>query len=145
MLAGMFGLCVGCYGLLGGSGPRFLGIPAILVGAALCCAGLALGSRRVQRTNYRPDPWGAPEWIVSGCGLAGAVLLYLSTSYDANDLNPTFNPLHFPPLPLLPAVAILVAAVAAVAAPPPEHGVAAPLLVPEPQAGREAVAVGEPA
>jgi energy-coupling factor transport system permease protein len=119
MLAGLVGLCAGCYGLLGGTGPRFLGIPAIAAGAALCCAGLALGGRRVRRTHYRPDPWRAPEWIVAGCGLATAVLLYLSTGYNANDLNPSFYPLRFPPLPLVPTVAILIAALPAFVAPPP--------------------------
>jgi len=119
MLVGLGGLCVGCYGLLGGTGPRFLGIPAIAVGATLCCAGLALGSRRVKRSQYRPDPWRAPEWVVAGCGVASAAVLYLSTGYSASALDPSFSPLRFPPLPLAPAVAILIAAVAGFAAPPP--------------------------
>ncbi len=121
MLAGLIGVCIGCYGLLGGSGPRLLGTPAILAGAVLCCAGVALGSRRVRRSHYRPDPWRAPEWIVAGCGLITAAMLYLSTGYNAADLNPSFSPLRFPPLPVLPAVAILIAAVAAFAAPPPQR------------------------
>ena len=107
------------YGLLDGTAPRFLGLPAILAGAALCCAGLMLGGRRVTRTNYRPDPWRAPEWIVAGCGVTTAVLLYASTSYSAAALNPSFYPLHFPPLPLVPTIAILIAAIPAFASPPP--------------------------
>jgi energy-coupling factor transport system permease protein len=121
LLGGLIGVCAGCYGLLGGSGPRLLGTPAILAGAVLCCAGLALGGRRVRRTHYRPDPWRLPEWTVAGCGLVSAVALYLSTGYSAADLNPSFHPLHFPPLPAAPAVAIVIAAVAGVAAPPPER------------------------
>lgn len=119
MLSGMVGLCAGAYGLLDGTAPRFLGVPAILVGAALCCAGLALGGRRVTRTQYRPDLWRRPEWIVSGCGVATAILLYASTSYDSAALNPSFSPLHFPALPVLPTIAILLAAIAGVAAPVP--------------------------
>lgn len=119
MVLGLTGLCAGCYGLLAGSGPRFLGLPVILVGAVLCCAGLALGGRRVKRTQYRPDPWRAPEWIVSLCGAVSAILLYLTTGYNAGDLNPSFYPLRFPPLPIVAAVAILIAAVAGFAAPPP--------------------------
>jgi energy-coupling factor transport system permease protein len=119
MLAGLIGVCAGCYGLLGGSGPRFLGIPAIAAGSVLCCAGLALGGRRVRRSQYRPDPWRLPEWIVAGCGLITAVTLYLSTGYNAADLTPSFRPLAFPPLPTVPAVAILLAATAAFVAPPP--------------------------
>ncbi|WP_375489341.1 CbiQ family ECF transporter T component [uncultured Jatrophihabitans sp.] len=121
MIAGMVGICIGVYGLLDGTAPRYLGVPAIVAGAALCCAGLALGSRRVTRTHYRPDPWRAPEWIVSGCGVASAALLYVSTRYSAAQINPSYYPLHFPPLPVLPTVAILLAAVAGFAAPPPER------------------------
>jgi energy-coupling factor transport system permease protein len=119
MLLGMFGLCVGCYGLLAGSGPRYLGLPALLLGAALCCGGITLGGRRVHRSQYRPDPWLAPEWIVAACGIVSAVALYLTTSYNAADLNPSFYPLAFPALPALPAAAILLASIPAFAAPPP--------------------------
>jgi energy-coupling factor transport system permease protein len=119
MIVGMLGLCTGGYGVLDASSPRLLGFPAILAGSVLCCAGLALGGRRVTRTHYRPDPWLLAEWIVAACGVVAAVLLYLSTSYHAAQVNPTFYPLHFPPLPVVPAVAILLAAVAGVAAPPP--------------------------
>ena len=137
MVAGMVGVCIGCYGLLGGSGPRLLATPAILAGAVLCSAGLALGGRRVQRTHYRPDPWRAPEWIVAGCGLVSAVALYLSTGYNAADLNPSFSPLRFPALPLLPAIAILIAAVPAFAAPPPpRRRVSGSLGTHEPTRGR---------
>jgi energy-coupling factor transport system permease protein len=119
MLSGMVGLGAGVYGLLDGTAPRFLGIPAILVGAALCCAGLALGGKRVTRTQYRPDPWRGPEWVVAICGVATAVLLYASTRYSAAAINPSFYPLQFPPLPLVPTIAILIAAIAGFAAPPP--------------------------
>lgn len=139
MLAGMVGLCAGCYGLLGGSAPRLLGTPAILAGAVMCAAGLALGGRRVRRSHYRPDPWRAPEWIVAGCGVITAVTFYLSTGYNAADLNPSFTPLRFPALPALPAIAILIAAVPAFAAPPPLRRVSeARLGSPEPAGGRHA-------
>jgi energy-coupling factor transport system permease protein len=137
MLAGMVGVCTGCYGLLGGTGPRLLATPAILAGAVLCSAGLALGARRVRRTDYRPDLWRAPEWIVAGCGVISAVTLYLSTGYNAADLNPSFSPLRFPALPALPALAILLAAVAAFAAPPPRRSVSESRLgAPESSSGR---------
>ena len=119
MLAGMLGLCTGVYGLLDGTTPRYLGLPALLVGGVICTAGLVTGSQRVSRTTYRPDPWLAPEWIVAGCGVLSAVLLYASTGYSAAELNPSFYPLHWPPLPVVPTVAVLLAAAAAFAAPPP--------------------------
>jgi energy-coupling factor transport system permease protein len=118
LLGGMLGLCAGAYGLLDGTAPHYLGLPAIIVGAALCCAGLALGGRRVTRTRYRPDPWRTPEWVVAGCGIACAALLFVSTGYSAADLNPSFSPLRWPTLPIVPVLAILLAAVPGVVAPP---------------------------
>ena len=120
MIAGMLGLAAGCYGLLDATSPRYLGLPAILSGAVLCTLGLTLGSRRVTRTHYRPDRWAGAEWLVAACGIGSAVLLYLSASHDAAELEPAFSPLRFPSLPLLPVVAILLGLLAAFIAPPPE-------------------------
>ncbi|WP_033819067.1 energy-coupling factor transporter transmembrane component T, partial [Kitasatospora sp. MBT63] len=78
MLLGMGGLCAGVYGLLDGTAPAALGLPALAAGSALCAGGLALGGRRVRRTTYRPDPWRAAEWGVAGCGVAAAVLFCIS-------------------------------------------------------------------
>ncbi|PWI42647.1 energy-coupling factor transporter transmembrane component T [Streptomyces sp. ICBB 8177] len=119
MLLGMLGLCTGVYGLLDGTTPRLLGLPALLAGAVLCGAGLMTGGRRVRRTGYRPDPWLAPEWITAGCGVVVAVTLFASTGYSATQLNPSLYPLSWPPLPLVPSAAILLAAVAGLAAPRP--------------------------
>lgn len=119
MLGGMGGLCLGAYGLLDGSAPGALGLPSLLGGSVLCCLGLALGSRRVGCSHYRPDPWKAPEWIVVACGMVPAAVLTVGLGYSGASLNPSVQPLRWPSLPLVPALAILVAAVAAVAAPPP--------------------------
>jgi energy-coupling factor transport system permease protein len=94
-------------------------MPTLITGAALCCAGLGVGSRRVATTRYRPDPWGPPEWIVAGSGMFAAVVLVVSASDGVAALTPSFSPLHWPSLPVLPTIAILVAAVAGIAAPPP--------------------------
>ncbi len=119
MLLGMLGLCTGAYGLLDGSAPRALGLPALLAGALLCCAGIAVGGRRVRRTSYRPDPWRGPEWVVALCGCVCVGVLFATAGYDAADLNPSLYPLRWPSLPWPPAAAILLAGVAAFAAPPP--------------------------
>jgi energy-coupling factor transport system permease protein len=119
MAVGLLGLCAGVYGLLGASAPRWLGTPMLAGGLVLCVGGLALGSRRVTRTHYRPDPWRAPEWAVALCGLAAAAVLCAHPGVGGGALNPSFSPLRFPPLPPLPAVAILVAALPALLAPPP--------------------------
>jgi len=121
MVAGMLGLCVSVYGLLGGTTPRLLGFPAMLAGAILCCAGLALGSRRVTRTSYRPDPWQWAEWVVAGCGVTSAILLFVNLGYDASALNPSYYPLRWPTLPIIPSLAILIGLIPAYAAPPPSR------------------------
>lgn len=117
LLAGLLGLCVGGYGLLAASAPHDLGVPAVIAGVTACVAGLVLGGRRVHRTQYRPDPWRTPEWIVLGCAILTAAVLY--SVPDGLGLNPSFRPLHWPGLPVLPAVAILLAALPAFVAPPP--------------------------
>ncbi|MFB7129215.1 CbiQ family ECF transporter T component [Kitasatospora sp. NPDC056273] len=119
MLLGMCGLCAGVYGLLDGTAPAALGLPAFLAGAVLCVAGLLLGGRRVRRTTYRPDRWRAAEWGVAGCGVTAAVLLFATVGYDATDLNPSLYPLTWPTLPLVPVLALLLAGAAGIVSPPP--------------------------
>ncbi|WP_037817369.1 energy-coupling factor transporter transmembrane component T [Streptomyces sp. NRRL S-1314] len=119
MLLGMCGLCAGAYGLLDATAPAFLGLPAMGLGALLCVAGLRLGGRRVTRTTYRPDPWRLPEWAVAGSGVLSAVLLFSNLGYDPAQLNPTYYPLTWPDLPLVPTAAILLAGTAGFLAPPP--------------------------
>ncbi len=137
LLAGLAGLCLGGYGLLDPSVPPGLGTGGFAAGTALCVAGLILGGRRVARSRYRPDPWGWPEWVVAASGLACAVVLSLNLGYDPAVLNPALYPLHWPSLPLVPAVAILATGVAALAAPP----VGAPSPSPA-DAGSPALALG---
>ncbi|MET9121319.1 energy-coupling factor transporter transmembrane component T [Streptomyces sp. NPDC004528] len=119
VLLGMCGLCAGAYGLLDATAPVFLGLPAMSCGAALCLAGLRLGGRRVTRTAYRPDPWRFAEWAVAGSGVLSAVLLFSGLGYDPAQLNPTFYPLTWPGLPLVPTAVILLAGAAGFLSPPP--------------------------
>jgi energy-coupling factor transport system permease protein len=140
LLSGMAGLCLGSYGLLDSSAPRLLGLPTTAAGAALCCAGLVLGGRRVRRSSYRPDPRRAAEWVVAGCGVCSAALMIWAAAHDPAAVEPLWSPLHWPSLPLLPALAILLAAIPAVAAPPPVRSTgAAP-----PAARTGAVALPQP-
>jgi energy-coupling factor transport system permease protein len=125
LLAGLCGLCLGTYGLLDSDMPAGLAIGGFAAGTAACVAGLFLGGRRVARSHYRPDPWGWPEWVVSACGLAGAAGLCVTVGYNPAAVNPSLYPLQWPPLPLVPAVAILAAGLAAMVAPPPPAAAAA--------------------
>ncbi len=120
MIGGMCGLCIGVYGLFGSAGSGSFGLPTLAGGAILCCVGLALGSRRVRRSQYRPDPWKIPELIVVACGVVPAVvLLVTANSGAAAALNPSFEPFTWPSLPIIPALSVVVAALAGLAAPPP--------------------------
>lgn len=125
LLAGMCGLCIGVYGLLDSSVPGPLGLPALVGGSALCVLGLAIGSRRVGASRYRPDPWRAPEWIVAASGIVPAVVLAAGFGVQSGGLHPSTDPLVWPALPLVPTLAVLVAIVPGFAAPPPVRSVAA--------------------
>jgi energy-coupling factor transport system permease protein len=120
MLSGMCGLAIGSYGLLNGSSAASLGVPALIGGSVLCALGLALGSRRVRRTQYRPDPWKLPEWLVSATGVIPAAVFLAGAGFATASLYPSTSPVSWPTLPPLPALAILVAALAGFAAPPPK-------------------------
>ena len=119
MITGMCGLCIGAYGLLNGSTLRSFVLPAFTGGTVLCCLGLLLGGRQVRRSQYRPDPWKAPEWTVSLCGMVPAAILIAGVGFSAVGVYPPTDPLVWPSFPFVPAVAIIAAAVAAWAAPPP--------------------------
>ncbi len=57
VLGGLVGVCVGTYGTLDETVPRWLGLPMLALGVTLGVAGFVLGGRRVAHTRYRPDPW----------------------------------------------------------------------------------------
>nr|WP_107121662.1 CbiQ family ECF transporter T component [Streptomyces yokosukanensis] len=115
-LGGLLGVCAGTYGLLTAEGGTY-GVPLLLAGVAAALAGLRLGGRRSLRTRYRPDPWNARAWLVTGSGVAVAALLSLASARDPEALHPGVVPLVAPALPLWPAAAILLALLPAFAVP----------------------------
>lgn len=118
-IAGLIGVCIGVYGVLDGSTPRLLALPALLAGLALGCSGFLAASRRVRCTRHRPDRWGPAAWLTAGSGLAAGALCYAATRVDPANLYPSLYPLSWPQLSALPLVAILVAALPAWLTPPP--------------------------
>lgn len=115
--AGLVALAIGGYGVLDGGSPAGLGPVALVTGASLLGAALGLGGARAQRTRYRPDPWSGPEWVTVGCGAAVLGALIVAGRLGVS-LSASVSPLALPGLPLLPALAVLLAAIPALTTPP---------------------------
>jgi energy-coupling factor transport system permease protein len=101
--------------------PAALGLPMLAAGALVAAAGLALGGRRSVRSRYRPDRWGAQEWLVAGSGAVAAAGVLLAAALDPSALAPSTSPLTAPAFPVVPACAVLVALLPAWVAPAPER------------------------
>lgn len=125
VVAGLVGVCVGTYGLLDSTTPRLLGLPALALGLLTATAGFVFSGSRVRRTRYRPDPWRLAEWGVALTGIGVGVALYVTSSIDPGDLNPSLRPLEWPQLPALATVVVLLGALPSVIAPPPVRVAAA--------------------
>jgi energy-coupling factor transport system permease protein len=94
-------------------------MPALVAGVAAAALGMFLGGKRVATTRYRPDPWRAPEWLVSACGVAVASGMFVVGRIDPDNLNPSLQPLQWPALPVFSVLVILIGALPAWLAPPP--------------------------
>lgn len=131
-LTGLIGVCVGVYAILDGTTPRYLGVTMLPGGLAVALVGFVITGRRIQRSVYRPDRWLPAEFAVAACGIATGALLYLTSRVDAANLYPSLNPLAWPELAPLPALALAIGVLPAWLAPPPPS-TAAPLTVAAPE------------
>ena len=97
MLVGLVGICVGTYAVLDRTAPRILALPMLAVGVVAAVAGLRSAGRRVERTRYRPDPWGPPELAVVAAGVLVAALGWwisghqIAVAYPPLDAFPTLS------------------------------------------------------
>lgn len=97
MLLGLGGLCVGVYAVLDTTAPRILALPMLGLGTAAAAAGLLSAGRRVQRSRYRPDPWGLPELAVVASGVVVGYLGWwindgqVAIAYPALDAVPQIS------------------------------------------------------
>jgi energy-coupling factor transport system permease protein len=117
VVAGMIGVCLGLYGLLGGTSDSWLGLPSLLAGLLLVGAAMLLGGRRTGRTRYRPDPWAVPELLVVACGIVPAAAMFWQVHTDPA-LLVMASPTDIPPVPVVACLGILVGMLPAVLAPP---------------------------
>ncbi len=76
LLAGLLGTCVGVYGFLDTTTPRWLGLPMLALGAGCAVLALVSAGRRVGRSRYRPDRWQPEELLVVAGGLAAGAGLW---------------------------------------------------------------------
>jgi energy-coupling factor transport system permease protein len=119
--AGLLLVTAGIYGVLDQGSLPAGGVPFLALGAVLVGAGLAVGGRRTNRTRYRPDMWGIPEWWVVGAGAMVLASFVVASVAGVDGMQLVVYPLSFPMLPLLATVGILVGLVPAVAAPAPRR------------------------
>jgi energy-coupling factor transport system permease protein len=109
VVGGLVGVCIGLYGVLDGGSPARVGPYVLAAGLVLAIGGFLIGGSGTRRTRYRPDPWRAPEWLVSAAGLAAAATFVLAASSGEPGMNLLVVPLVAPTLPLLPALGVLIA------------------------------------
>ncbi|MDX1658338.1 MAG: energy-coupling factor transporter transmembrane component T [Nitriliruptorales bacterium] len=119
VVAGVLGISIGAYVLLDPTGTGDIGVPVLAVGVLSGVAGLWSGGRYVETTRYRPDPWTWPEWAVVLAGVTAAVGVVASGRLQPGSLAPSVAPPTWPELPVLAAVAVLIAVVPALVTPAP--------------------------
>ena len=118
VIGGMIALCIGLYGLLSAATPTRVSVPIFALGLVAALGGMWLGGRRSIRTRYRPDPWRAPEWIVTASGIAALAGVTLASINNPAALEMTVSPLMWPQLPPAALLGVLIAATPAFLTPP---------------------------
>jgi energy-coupling factor transport system permease protein len=126
LLGGLVAAAIGAYGLVSADSPALLGLPMLLVGVTAATAGTVLAGRGSVRTRYRPDPWRAPEWLVTVAGCLVATILTVAAWAGVNGLQAPVSPPGWPSLPLVAILAALLAVTPALTAPPLPVGASTP-------------------
>jgi energy-coupling factor transport system permease protein len=108
LLAGLIGLGAGSYAVLDTTAPRWLAGPMLVLGSSLAVAGLWWAGRRVGRSRYRPDLWGAAETLVTLSGVAAAALVWWAGRGSPAAVHPGVDVWPVVTTPLLAAVVVAV-------------------------------------
>jgi energy-coupling factor transport system permease protein len=118
LLGGLVAAVIGAYGLVAADAPAVLGLPMLVVGVGAGVTGMILAGRGSVRSRYRPDPWRAPEWLVSGSGVLVVMLLAAAAWLGVPGMDAPVSPPGWPSLPLVAILAAALAATPALTAPP---------------------------
>lgn len=132
VLLGLTAACVGTYVLVDPAGAHLTGLVTLAGGTAIAGAGSLLAGRRVGRTRYRTLPWRAAEWLLTACGAAVAIVIWVTLPSPVS----AGTTLRWPELPLLPLAAVMLAALPAFATPEAPIGARALPVRAEPLAGQ---------
>lgn len=119
VVAGMVGVGIGAYAVLDVGAPDVLGLPTLAFGSLLLAVGMVVSGRKVERSRYRPDRWGGPEWLVVAVGMVAALGVVATGRIDPDALGMPLFPLGWPAVPLLAAAGIAAAGLAGVLTPLP--------------------------
>ena len=122
VIISLIALSIGVYALVDGVDGGWLSW--LFVGLGVLCAivGLRIAGRRSLRTRYRPDPWALPEWLVLLSGWVPAIIFVVVAINDPLSLRGQTSPLDWPQLPVIPAIALLLAALPGMVTPLPPGG-----------------------
>ena len=119
-LAGLVGVLAGLYGLLDASVGGALGLPMLLVGAALAGASLVVGASSDHRSGHRRDRWTWTETLTVVTGAVPAAVLVVASASAWPGIVPSQRA-ELPAVPLVAVGAILVAALPAWLTPRPRE------------------------
>jgi energy-coupling factor transport system permease protein len=119
-LAGLAGVLAGLYGLLDSSAGGLLGLPLLVLGAALAGASLLVGASRDGRSGHRRDRWAWTETLTVLAGAVPAAVLVVASAQGWPGIVPSQRA-EAPAVPLLAVLAILVAALPAWFTPRPRE------------------------
>lgn len=117
MLSSLLIASLGAYLLLGSSDALLGALACLGLGVAGTSWGLRRAGHRLHVTRYRPHPWRLRETAIAACGVTAAAVTFLLLPAEA--LNPSTDPLVWPPLePAMLAAAALAALPLALTRPP---------------------------
>lgn len=111
LVVALLAAAAGGYGLLATAGATTLSAALLGAGLVLAVGASVLAGRSVRRTRYRPEPWGWPETVITGCGVLAAGVAWVGVLLDPVGLGAWRLSAGWPGLPLLGLVILGAAAV----------------------------------